>query len=575
MVCDFSTESLRSFNIERHYNEKHRAKYDVIVGDERNLLVEVLKAKKARQRGILFKETEEIRRATKTSYMISELIARAGRPFADGEFVKECLLAISNEYPQETVKSLLEIPLSASTVQRRIETLGMDAESQLRSKLQAAQYYSLCLDESCDITGSAQVIIFIRSVMEDFSISEDLANVVSIDFNVNGATILKAIDDTVELLSLYWSKMVAITTDGAPYMTGNQAGLVGLLASRFPNGDGPFHFHCFIHQQVLCTKAIAPKNSLLRRVMDDFATAINFIRSSDLRLRLFNKYVETELGEAVKLIYHTDVRWLSRGYSSNRFFEVYDVVIEFFESANLSESMIPVFERMKTIEWKFLLGFFADITRYFNELNLSLQGGMKSIVDLYCLLKNAIITLPFMEAEIRSLKFDRFSKCRSVLVEKNYQPNEDIVVYLAECLHAVKQMFSARFQDLQSHSPIIRLLLNPFCEIESIAHGKALNEEILLLNADSVWRTVFIEALPQGRLLFYSLIDSKFEVLRDVAKRYSSIFGTTYNCETAFSRVNFIKNEFRSRLTDQNLRSLLRIRGDYSPNYDFLMSSRR
>lgn len=99
-------------------------------------------------------------------------------------------------------------------------------------------------------------------------------------------------------------------------------GLVGLLDARFPNGSGPLHFHCFIHQQVLCTKALAPDDGLLKRVLEDFAAAINYIRASDLRLRLFNKYVETELGEAVKLIYQTEVRWLSRGESSSRFFEV-------------------------------------------------------------------------------------------------------------------------------------------------------------------------------------------------------------------------------------------------------------
>lgn len=130
------------------------------------------------------------------------MIARSGRPFTDGEFVKECLLAVSSEYSQEIKKALLAIPLSASTVQRRVEILASDAITQIRNRLHSAMYYSLCLDESVDISGSAQVVIFIRSIMNDFSVFEDLANVVSIESNVNGSAILQAIDDTVQLLGL-------------------------------------------------------------------------------------------------------------------------------------------------------------------------------------------------------------------------------------------------------------------------------------------------------------------------------------------------------------------------------------
>ena len=68
-------------------------------------------------------------------------------------------------------------------------------EKRLKDKL-----YSLCINESLDISGNAQLIIFIRSMNQEFTIFEDLVNIVSIEANVIG--VLAAVDKTVELLNL-------------------------------------------------------------------------------------------------------------------------------------------------------------------------------------------------------------------------------------------------------------------------------------------------------------------------------------------------------------------------------------
>ena len=49
----------------------------------------------------------------------------------------------------------------------------------------------------------------------DFAIFEDLANIVSIDANVTGQSVIAAVDETVELLNLEWQKITAITKEGA------------------------------------------------------------------------------------------------------------------------------------------------------------------------------------------------------------------------------------------------------------------------------------------------------------------------------------------------------------------------
>jgi len=44
--------------------------------------------------------------------------------------------------------------------------------------------------------------------------------------------------------------------------------------------------------------------------------------------------------------------------------------------------------------------------------------------------------------------------------------------------------------------------------------------------------------------------DTAFPGLREVAVYILTIFGSTYNCEAAFSTMNIIKNKYCSRLTN-------------------------
>lgn len=51
----------------------------------------------------------------------------------------------------------------------------------------------------------------------------------------------------------------------------------------------------------------------------------------------------------------------------------------------------------------------------------------------------------------------------------------------------------------------------------------------------------------------------KYPKLTESMLRFLSMFGSTYSCEQNFSTMNIIKNKYRSRLTEVNLETLLRI----------------
>lgn len=92
-----------------------------------------------------------------------------------------------------------------------------------------------------------------------------------------------------------------MTTDGAPAMTGCRNGFVTLCRNDedFPDF---LQYHCIIHQQVLCAKALNMED-----IMNIAFRISNSIRAKSLQRRLFKLQIE-ETDDAVpfELLMHTE-----------------------------------------------------------------------------------------------------------------------------------------------------------------------------------------------------------------------------------------------------------------------------
>ncbi|XP_040076112.1 zinc finger BED domain-containing protein 5-like [Ixodes scapularis] len=64
----------------------------------------------------------------------------------------------------EHVKKLDKIPCSNDTVARRIKEMASDVQDPVIEKLKSAGKFSRAMDESCDVSGSPQLVAFVRFV---------------------------------------------------------------------------------------------------------------------------------------------------------------------------------------------------------------------------------------------------------------------------------------------------------------------------------------------------------------------------------------------------------------------------
>ena len=106
---------------------------------------------------------------------------------------------------------------------------------------------------------------------------------------------------------LSWNNVCECTTDGAPAMLGRQSGFRGKVAESNPKTR---HLHCMLHRYALASKTLPPG---LRLVLDDVVHMVNSIKSSGLNTRLFSLLCQELGSDQEVLLFHTEVRWLSRG----------------------------------------------------------------------------------------------------------------------------------------------------------------------------------------------------------------------------------------------------------------------
>ena len=102
---------------------------------------------------------------------------------------------------------------------------------------------------------------------------------------------------------------------------------------------------------------------------------INFVKASALNTRFFKQLCE-DLGSEHTSLYHTEVRWLSRGNATKRLFEMKNEMLLL-----IKELGHPYSKDLENDEFVQRLAYLSDIFEAFNIVNLLLQGRNGKIVD--------------------------------------------------------------------------------------------------------------------------------------------------------------------------------------------------
>lgn len=409
--------------------------------------------------------------------------------------------------------------------------------------MQTCRYFSLCLDESTDISDVSQLCIFVRCIQNDFSISEELLSLASLHDTTRGIDIFNAVWEHVNKFCNGFEKCTTIVTDGAKAMVGTENGFCGQL--RKHNIYCPM-IHCIIHQEALCEKIIK-----MASTMKLVTKITNLIRGGNKSLshRKFQAFLQEVNAAYGDLLLHCEVRWLSAGKCLNRFFAIRKEIPIFLKNEVKSDTadLEKLFQDSKFLSE---LAFLVDITQHLNELNLKLQIQKQTISNLMHHINGFRNRLAIFKIELMKDELIHFPCCEELKTDFL----SISFIHLSDFINNISNEFNVRFADFDNLKNDIILFNNPM--IVAIDQQKVeYRMELCDLQADP-----FLIGRTESGLKFFKLLsETSYPKLKDFSLKICSMFGSTYRCESAFSVMKQIKSKTRALMTDAALSHLMRI----------------
>ena len=197
----------------------------------------------------------------------------------------------------------------------------------------------------------------------------------------------------IEANGLSWLNVKHIYTDGAPAMVGAKGGFVTLVKNKWPHVTSS---HCSLQRYSLATKTLPTP---LMEVMEVAVKVINFIRARAKNHQLF-QILAKEMGpKHLGLLYHTKVRWLSRGkwlWLSPLYALKGEVKTFLLENEN------NFHVEFRNIEFVVKLAYLAHVFGHLNEMNVCLQGRDVTVSDVQDKLAGLSARMSVWQARIKA-----------------------------------------------------------------------------------------------------------------------------------------------------------------------------
>lgn len=425
-----ANESMKPSKLERHLTTKHAEYKSKPIDFFKNKSKQLLMSKSVMTK---ISTGNQNKQATIASYELSLLIAKKGVSHTIGEeiILPAAKIVSDNLFGEKYSKLIKDIPLSNTTVKRRIDEMADSVKEALITTLKQSDFFALQLDESTDVAGLANLLAFVRYEING-SIEEELLFCKSLPSTTTGEDIFKCLDNFIKDNAIDWSKCVGLTTDGAGAMSGKFRGLIAKIRVVAPLVKWT---HCSLHREALAVKGLGGK---FKETLDDAVKLVNYIKSRPKQSRIFSILCEEMGSEHSHLLLHCEVRWLSRGRVLTRLFELKDELRIFLMDNDCDKTSVAKFLGFLNDEfWLLRLAYLSDVFSYLNALNMSLQG--KDIHKFYVQdkIEATVKKITRWGTKVDENNFDSFSTMHDFMESHDVTMDEETATAVKEHLSSL------------------------------------------------------------------------------------------------------------------------------------------
>ncbi|XP_006886492.1 PREDICTED: zinc finger MYM-type protein 6 [Elephantulus edwardii] len=466
----------------------------------------------------------------KASYLIAFQIATSKKPFSTAEeLIKPYLVEMCSEVLGSSAGDKMKtIPLSDNTIGHRIEELAADVEDQLVQKVRESKWFALQIDEISEISTITLLLCYIRFIDYDcHDIKEELLCCIEMPSQVTGFEIFELINKYIDSKSLNWKHCVGLCTDGAASMTGRCSGLRAKIQEVAMNTVA--FTRCFIHREHIAAEKLSP---YLHEILLQSAQIVSFIKTNALNSRLLTILCEEMGCDHVNLPLHAEVRWISRGRTLRRLFELRYEIGMF-----LSQKHSDLAKCFHDEEWVAKLAYLSDIFSLINELNSSLQGTMTTLFSLYYKMDLFKKKLKMWLRRTQENDYDMFPSFSEFSISSDLN-TRNITSIIFQHLEGLSQMFDDCYLPEGNLCSGNLWITNPFMNHQSSNLTDFEEEKLTQLSSDLELKSVF-KSMPVTQ--FWINAKTSYPELHEKAMKFLLPFSTIYLCDATFSALTELK----------------------------------
>ena len=193
--------------------------------------------------------------------------------------------------------------------------MSQDIKEQVLDQVRASPVFATQCDETTDVSQCSQLLIYARFVSGN-SVKEEMLFCHPMETSTTATDIFQAVSNFFQENQLSWDSLVGVCTDGALAMLGLRSGFIKRVKEKVPSAIGT---HCILHREALAYRTLPAE---MRDVMNLVIKIVNFIKAGALNSRFFKQLCKDMDSEHQALLFHTNVRWLSKGNMLGRLYEL-------------------------------------------------------------------------------------------------------------------------------------------------------------------------------------------------------------------------------------------------------------
>ena len=263
-----------------------------------------------------------------------------------------------------------------------------------------------------------------------------------------------------------------------PAMLGRKSGFRARVMEVAPHVK---FLHCMIHRFALSCKVLPAE---FFDILSLVIKMVNNVKGSGLNSRLFKILCEDSGADHSVLLFHSNVRLLSRGNVTKRVYELCKELLGFFQQSNKCETLVT---SLKEDFFILILANLVDIFDAQNMLNKNLQEKDLTVCQFIAKVKAFLAKLRLWRGNICSGTFSMFSRVTEFLCQNRQIETTRFSELVIEHLIKLEKEIDGYFRSLGQDE--VAYLRNPFtANAQTLQAGTGMQEELIALQHDGFAR---------------------------------------------------------------------------------------